>query len=98
MVCLDPTLVGRQLVLRKSMIKFNCNSNRKLEVIKWSAPMNMFLNRPFIAILEHHGIKVEVGNKLALSGGYSLFGVSRTGSLLPGARASFKSLETRVFF
>lgn len=60
MVCLDPRLTGRQLVLRKSMVKFECLSNRKLEVIKWSAPMNMFLNRPLIAILEHHGIKANV--------------------------------------
>lgn len=60
MVCLDPRLSGRQLVLRRSMVKFECLSNRKLEVIKWSAPMNMFLNRPLIAILEHHGIKADV--------------------------------------
>lgn len=63
MVCLDPRLQGRQLVLRRSMVKFECLSNRKLEVIKWSAPMNMFLNRPLIAILEHHGIKADVSSR-----------------------------------
>ncbi|XP_022694554.1 probable RNA-dependent RNA polymerase 1 isoform X1 [Varroa jacobsoni] len=66
MVCLDPRLQGRQLVLRRSMVKFECLSNRKLEVIKWSAPMNMFLNRPLIAILEHHGIKADVFVRLEL--------------------------------
>lgn len=67
MVSLDLSLPGRALVLRKSMLKFRCDSPRKLEVIKWSAPMVMFLNRPLIAILEHHGIDVEIFLRLQLS-------------------------------
>ena len=66
MISLDTALTGRKLVLRKSMIKFQCTSPRKLEVIKWSAPMNMFLNRSLIAILEHHGIRTEVFLRLQL--------------------------------
>ncbi|OQR78246.1 RNA-dependent RNA polymerase 2-like [Tropilaelaps mercedesae] len=67
MVSLDLSLKGRALVLRKSMLKFRCDSPRKLEVIKWSAPMVMFLNRPLISILEHHNIGVEVFLRLQLS-------------------------------
>ncbi|XP_028966489.1 RNA-dependent RNA polymerase 2 [Galendromus occidentalis] len=66
MISLDTTLPGRKLVLRESMIKFQCTSPRKLEVIKWSAPMNMFLNRSLIAILEHHGIRTDVFLRLQL--------------------------------
>lgn len=67
MVSLDPSLPGRALVLRKSMLKFQCDSPRKLEVIKWSAPMVMCLNRPLICLLEHHGIGVEVFVRLQLN-------------------------------
>lgn len=36
MVAVDPSLKGRKLILRKSMVKFECETSEALEVIKIS--------------------------------------------------------------
>ncbi|KAL3170026.1 hypothetical protein MRX96_015098 [Rhipicephalus microplus] len=56
MLCLNPSLPGRQLVLRKSMRKFNCVNSENIEVIKISAPRVVFLNRQLITLLEQLGV------------------------------------------
>ncbi|KAH6944423.1 hypothetical protein HPB50_003077 [Hyalomma asiaticum] len=56
MLCLNPSLPGRQLVLRKSMRKFNCVNSENIEVIKISAPRPVFLNRQLITLLEQLGV------------------------------------------
>lgn len=42
MVCLNPELDGDELVLRESMLKFPCSSSEVVEVIKISAPRELF--------------------------------------------------------
>uniref|UniRef100_A0A6M2D4D9 RNA-dependent RNA polymerase n=1 Tax=Rhipicephalus microplus TaxID=6941 RepID=A0A6M2D4D9_RHIMP len=56
MLCLNPSLPGRQLVLRASMRKFNCVNSEYIEVIKISAPRVVFLNRQLITLLEQLGV------------------------------------------
>lgn len=56
MLCHNPLLPGRQLVLRKSMRKFNCVNSESIEVIKISAPRPVFLNRQLITLLEQLGV------------------------------------------
>ncbi|KFM79304.1 RNA-dependent RNA polymerase 1, partial [Stegodyphus mimosarum] len=60
MITETPSLPGRQLRIRPSMEKFKCESSSHLEIIKQSAPRAMFLNRPFITILEQLGVKPQV--------------------------------------
>ncbi|KAK0497224.1 RdRP-domain-containing protein [Armillaria luteobubalina] len=54
---LDPTLIGMTLTLRPSQIKFDSENMRSLDVITTSAkPISCYLNRPLIALLEHHKV------------------------------------------
>ncbi|SJL03507.1 uncharacterized protein ARMOST_06863 [Armillaria ostoyae] len=54
---LDPTLTGKTLTLRPSQIKFDSENMRSLDVITTSAkPIYCYLNRPLIALLEHHKV------------------------------------------
>ncbi|KAF2007959.1 rna-dependent rna polymeras-like protein [Amniculicola lignicola CBS 123094] len=65
-VSLDTNLVGEQLCLRQSMIKFDAGADwRDLEICDASySPLHMFLNHQFINILEDLG--VPNGNFIAL--------------------------------
>ncbi|XP_077504400.1 uncharacterized protein LOC144114492 [Amblyomma americanum] len=60
MLCVNPLLSGRQIVLRKSMRKFNCVNSECIEVIKISAPRPVFLNRQLITLLEQLGVPSRV--------------------------------------
>ncbi|XP_022658099.1 uncharacterized protein LOC111249053 isoform X2 [Varroa destructor] len=60
MVAVDPNLKGRRLVLRKSMVKFECDTSDSFEVIKVSEERNVTLNRQIITILEQMGVKTNV--------------------------------------
>ncbi|XP_077503516.1 uncharacterized protein LOC144113972 [Amblyomma americanum] len=60
MLCVNPLITGRQLVLRKSMRKFNCVNSECIEVIKISAPRPVFLNRQLITLLEQLGVPSRV--------------------------------------
>ncbi|KAK0488744.1 RdRP-domain-containing protein [Armillaria novae-zelandiae] len=54
---LDPNLTGTTLTLRPSQIKFDSENMRSLDVITTSAkPIYCYLNRPLIALLEHHKV------------------------------------------
>ncbi len=54
---LDPNLTGKTLTLRPSQIKFDSENMRSLDVITTSAkPIYCYLNRPLIALLEHHKV------------------------------------------
>ncbi|KAK0218126.1 RdRP-domain-containing protein [Armillaria fumosa] len=54
---LDPNLTGMTLTLRPSQIKFDSENMRGLDVITTSAnPISCYLNRPLIALLEHHKV------------------------------------------
>ena len=73
MLCLDPTLPGRKIRLRKSMEKFICATPSAespkwcLEVIKRSWPTPLYLNRQLIPLLEHHGIPLDTLHQLQLN-------------------------------
>ncbi|XP_077542923.1 uncharacterized protein LOC144155400 [Haemaphysalis longicornis] len=60
MLCVNPVLQGKQLVLRKSMRKFHCINSDNIEVIKISAPRPVFLNRQLITLLEQLGVPSRV--------------------------------------
>ncbi|KAK8770199.1 hypothetical protein V5799_013336 [Amblyomma americanum] len=60
MLCVNPLLSGRQLVLKKSMRKFNCVNSECIEVIKISTPRPVFLNRQLITLLEQLGVPSRV--------------------------------------
>ncbi|OQR79267.1 putative RNA-dependent RNA polymerase SHL2-like [Tropilaelaps mercedesae] len=60
MVAFDPKLMGRRLILRKSMVKFTCENSDALEVIKVSEERNVTLNRQIITILEQLGVHPDV--------------------------------------
>ncbi|KAK0188760.1 RdRP-domain-containing protein [Armillaria mellea] len=54
---LDPNLTGKTLTLRPSQIKFDSENMQSLDVITTSAkPISCYLNRPLIALLEHHKV------------------------------------------
>lgn len=56
----DPSLEGEVLCLRPSQTKFD-SSNLNLDITLTSArPLLLFLNRPLIALLEHHGVANRV--------------------------------------
>jgi RNA-dependent RNA polymerase len=56
----DPTLTGRIICLRPSQKKFKAPDIRTLDIQSTSSyPKAMFLNRPLIVLLEHHGVKPE---------------------------------------
>ena len=73
MLCLDPTLPGRKIRLRKSMEKFSCpktpaeSTKWSLEVITRSCPTPLYLNRQLIPLLEHHGIETDIFHQLQLN-------------------------------
>jgi hypothetical protein len=64
MLCLDARLKGEQVILRKSMVKFESkpiNGCFSLEIAGYyPKPVPMFLNRPMIALLESWGVRPEV--------------------------------------
>ncbi|CAN8010599.1 unnamed protein product [Ixodes pacificus] len=60
MLCVNPRLEGDKLMMRGSMRKFECSTSDSLEVIKFSAPRAVYLNRPLITILEQLGVPSRV--------------------------------------
>ncbi|XP_070381715.1 uncharacterized protein [Dermacentor albipictus] len=60
MLCTNNALQGDKLILRKSMNKFACITSASIEVIKVSAPSQVFLNRPLITILEQLNVPRRV--------------------------------------
>ncbi|UYV64752.1 hypothetical protein LAZ67_3001852, partial [Cordylochernes scorpioides] len=64
MLTVTPELDGKQVIFRESMNKFESSSN-SLEILKCSCPPRfVYLNRPFITILEGMGVPKEVFLKL----------------------------------
>ncbi|KAK0202972.1 RNA-dependent RNA polymerase [Desarmillaria ectypa] len=54
---LDPNLTGKTLTLRPSQTKFDSENMRSLDITTTSAnPIYCYLNRPLIALLEHHKV------------------------------------------
>ena len=61
MLCLNPTLRGKVMTIRHSMIKFAAPKHRDLEVAAPSfRPLPARLNRPLINALEDLGVPKEV--------------------------------------
>ncbi|KAK0457722.1 RdRP-domain-containing protein [Desarmillaria tabescens] len=57
---LDPTLTGEKLTIRPSQTKFASESMRGLDITTTSAkPILCYLNRPMIALLEHHKVPLK---------------------------------------
>ncbi|SJL03501.1 uncharacterized protein ARMOST_06857 [Armillaria ostoyae] len=53
----DPTLTGKRLTIRPSQTKFDSENIRSLDITTTSAkPIYCYLNRPMIALLEHHKV------------------------------------------
>ncbi|PBK99203.1 RdRP-domain-containing protein [Armillaria gallica] len=53
----DPLLTGKMLTLRESQKKFDSEYMRNLDITTTSAkPIYCYLNRPMIALLEHHSV------------------------------------------
>ncbi|PBK99194.1 RdRP-domain-containing protein [Armillaria gallica] len=53
----DPTLTGKRLTIRPSQTKFDSENIRSLDITTTSAkPIYCYLNRPMIALLEHHEV------------------------------------------
>jgi RNA-dependent RNA polymerase len=61
MLAINPNLNGKQIIFRESMKKYD-SDNKLLGILKLSAPRPLYLNRPFITILE----KLEVEPKTFL--------------------------------
>ncbi|KAK0238673.1 RdRP-domain-containing protein [Armillaria nabsnona] len=54
---MDPTLTGKRLTIRPSQAKFDSENIRSLDITTTSAkPIYCYLNRPMIALLEHHKV------------------------------------------
>ncbi len=54
---MDPTLRGKRLTIRPSQKKFDSENIRSLDITTTSAkPIYCYLNRPMIALLEHHEV------------------------------------------
>ncbi|KAK0238675.1 RdRP-domain-containing protein [Armillaria nabsnona] len=54
---MDPTLTGKRLTIRPSQTKFDSENIRSLDITTTSAkPIYCYLNRPMIALLEHHEV------------------------------------------
>ncbi|KAK0188748.1 RdRP-domain-containing protein [Armillaria mellea] len=54
---MDPTLTGKRLTIRPSQTKFDSENIRSLDITTTSAkPIYCYLNRPMIALLEHHAV------------------------------------------
>ncbi|CAN7974885.1 unnamed protein product [Ixodes persulcatus] len=60
LLCVNPRLEGDKLMMRGSMRKFECSTSDSLEVIEFSAPRAVYLNRPLITILEQLGVPSRV--------------------------------------
>ena len=60
---LDPRLLGKQAIFRKSMCKFD-SFHRRLEVLQTSRPQVVFLNHQVIMLLSNQGVPDEVFIKL----------------------------------
>lgn len=57
MLVMDPILEGNAICLRPSQIKFDAPNLRTLDIaVTTQKPSPMFLNRPLILLLEHHGV------------------------------------------
>ncbi|KAG7444331.1 RdRP-domain-containing protein [Guyanagaster necrorhizus] len=57
---LDPNLTGKTLTLRPSQVKFDSENVRSLDIITTSTkPIYCYINRPLIALLEHHEVPNE---------------------------------------
>ncbi|KAK0457718.1 RdRP-domain-containing protein [Desarmillaria tabescens] len=57
---MDPTLTGEKLTIRPSQTKFESENIRSLDVTTTSAkPILCYLNRPMIALLEHHKVPLK---------------------------------------
>lgn len=59
MLVIDPTLPKKTMLIRKSMNKIESNAT-SLEILKVSDPRPVYLNRPFITILEQMGVPSHV--------------------------------------
>ncbi|KAK4139079.1 RNA dependent RNA polymerase-domain-containing protein [Dichotomopilus funicola] len=55
MLSVDPSLPGVQICIRPSMVKFESNETRQLEICDTAKPMPMVLNQQIIKILEDMG-------------------------------------------
>ncbi|KAK0488742.1 RdRP-domain-containing protein [Armillaria novae-zelandiae] len=54
---MDPSLTGKTLTIRPSQTKFDSENIRSLDITTTSAkPIYCYLNRPMIALLEHHDV------------------------------------------
>ncbi|KAK0434561.1 RdRP-domain-containing protein [Armillaria borealis] len=54
---MDPALTGKSLTIRPSQTKFDSENIRSLDITTTSAkPIYCYLNRPMIALLEHHEV------------------------------------------
>ncbi|KAK0488741.1 RdRP-domain-containing protein [Armillaria novae-zelandiae] len=54
---MDPSLTGKTLTIRPSQTKFDSENIRSLDITTTSAkPIYCYLNRPMIALLEHHKV------------------------------------------
>ncbi|KAK0497236.1 RdRP-domain-containing protein, partial [Armillaria luteobubalina] len=54
---MDPSLTGKTLTIRPSQTKFDSENIRSLDVTTTSSkPIYCYLNRPMIALLEHHEV------------------------------------------
>ncbi|KAK0202976.1 RdRP-domain-containing protein [Desarmillaria ectypa] len=57
---MDPTLTGETLTIRPSQTKFESENIRSLDITTTSAkPIYCYLNRPMIALLEHHQVPLK---------------------------------------
>ncbi|KAG7444334.1 RdRP-domain-containing protein [Guyanagaster necrorhizus] len=62
---MDPALTGQMLTIRPSQTKFDSENIRSLDVTTTSAkPIYCYLNRPMIALLEHHKVPNESFKRL----------------------------------
>ena len=65
MLALDPNLEGDKIIFREEMVKYK-SKDQKLGVIKLSAPRPLYLNRPFITILDQLGVESKVFLKMLM--------------------------------
>ncbi|XP_054164765.1 uncharacterized protein LOC128962416 [Oppia nitens] len=65
MLVLDPKLKGRKILFRESMQKYKSDA-KELGIIKLSLPRSLYLNRPFITILEQLGVESNIFLKMLM--------------------------------
>ncbi|KIM33801.1 hypothetical protein M408DRAFT_18806 [Serendipita vermifera MAFF 305830] len=61
---INPDLEGRKVVLHKSMVKFLSQDGGLHIATRFDHPLNLYLNRPLIAILEHLGVAIDWFSRL----------------------------------